>query len=98
MEYQLREYLIEPGCVEQFAREWLDGVRPLREAAGFVIDGAWAVPEDDLFIWMLGWDGPGTFAGADARYYQSASRSSLDPDPARLILATNERSHAVKVV
>lgn len=98
MEYQLRDYLIEPGCVEQFAREWLNGVRPLREAAGFVIDGAWAVPEDDRFIWLLGWAGPGTFAKADAHYYQSPSRSRLDPDPARLIVAAHERNHAVKVV
>ena len=98
MEYQLRDYLIEPGCVEQFAREWLSGVRPLREAAGFVIAGAWAVPEDDRFIWFLGWAGPGTFAEADAHYYQSPSRSLLDPDPARLILATTERSDAVKVM
>lgn len=89
MEYQLRDYLIDPDCVEQFARELLNGVRPLREAAGFMIDGAWAVSEHDQFIWMLGWPGRGTFAEADAYHYQSRSRWSLDPDPARLIVATN---------
>jgi hypothetical protein len=98
MEYQLRDYRIESGRVQQFADEWLEGVKPLRESAGFVIDCAWALPEEDRFIWLLGWGGSGTFAEADAHYYQSPSRSGLDPDPARLIVGTNEHNHVLKVL
>jgi len=96
MEYQLRNYLIEAGYAEQFASEWADGVRPLREAAGFLIENAWILPSESRFIWVLGWPGPGTFAQADAHYYQSPARSHLDPDPARLIITTEELQ-AVKV-
>ena len=90
MEYQFREYTIQTGCVEQFAAEWAAGVKPLREAAGFIIAGAWALPSRDRFVWVLGWPGPGTLADADARYYASPRRSNLDPDPARLITAAEE--------
>lgn len=98
MEYQLRNYLLEPGCGEQFAREWRAGVKPLREAAGFVIDSAWLLPDDDRFVWILGWAGPGTFAEADAHYYQSPGRSRLDPDPARLIVEVAEWGHPVRIL
>ncbi len=79
-----------PGRVEQFAQEWVAGVKPLREAAGFVVVGAWTIPAADRFVWVVGWPGPGPFAEADAHYYQSPSRSSLDPDPARLIISATE--------
>ena len=97
MEFQLRDYVIEAGRVEQFADEWRSAVRPLREAAGFVISSAWVVPETSRFIWLLGWDGAGTFAEADADYYRSPSRVELDPDPARLIVSAKEFSPAWKV-
>ena len=97
MEYQFRDFLIEPGRVDQFAREWANGVKPLREAAGFVIPSAWYLPDEHRFMWVLGWDGPGTLAEADAHYYASPGRSALDPDPARLILATEVHDDAVLV-
>jgi hypothetical protein len=42
--------------------------------------GAWAIPEEDRFIWILSHD---DFEAADVRYYDSSDRRSIDPDPAR---------------
>ena len=98
MEYELRDFLIEPGHVEQFAREWADAVKPLREAAGFVIEAAWCLPDDDRFVWVFGWGGPGTLAEADAHYYQSPGRSRLDPDPARVVEIGRQRRRRDRIV
>jgi hypothetical protein len=83
---QLRDYRIRAGELDRFVDEWRNGVEPLRCAAGFEIAGAWTIPEEDRFVWLLvhpgDWD---AFAQADAEYYASPERAALDPDPARLI-------------
>jgi hypothetical protein len=83
---QLRDYRIRAGELDRFVEEWRTGVALLRRARGFQIPGAWTVPEEHRFIWLLvhpgGWD---AFAEADAAYYASPERAALDPDPARLI-------------
>ena len=63
---------------------WTAFVLPLRRSYGFRID-AWTAA-DDRFIWLVTFDGPGTFEDADRRYYASAERRSLDPDPAQWII------------
>jgi len=73
-------------------------VKPLREAAGFVIGGAWVIAEDDKFLWLLAWPGSGTFAESDALYYASPGRSALGPDPARLIVSTKVQNHVTKLI
>ncbi len=86
MATQLRDYRIRAGELDRFISEWRAGVAPLRRAHGFTIAGAWTVPEEDRFVWLLDragdWD---AFAEADAAYYASPDRAALDPDPARLI-------------
>jgi len=86
MATQLRDYRIRDGELDRFVEEWRTGVAPLRRAGGFEIPGAWTIPEEGRFVWLLahagGWD---AFAEADAAYYASPERASLDPDPARLI-------------
>ena len=86
MATQLRDYRIRAGELDRFVEEWRNGVAPLRRAAGFEIAGAWTIPDEDRFLWLLahpgGWD---AFAEADATYYASPQRAALDPDPARLI-------------
>ena len=83
---QLRDYRIRSGELGRFVEEWSAGIVPLRRAQGFEITGAWTVPEEDRFVWLLvhqgDWD---AFAEADAAYYASPERAALDPDPARLI-------------
>jgi len=41
MQFQLREYTIEAGRLEDFVREWRELVLPLRERLGFPVVGAW---------------------------------------------------------
>ena len=53
---------------------------------GFEIQ-AWTEVEGDRFVWLLRWSGRDSFAEADARYYASAERKALDPDPAQWIVA-----------
>ena len=83
---QLRDYRITRGELERFVDEWLGGIVPLRRTLGFEIPGAWTVPEEDRFLWLLshagGWE---EFEAADAAYYASPERTALSPDPARLI-------------
>jgi hypothetical protein len=94
MATQLRDYRIRAGELDRFVEEWRNGVAPLRRTAGFEIAGAWTIPEEDRFVWLLAhpadWH---RFAKADAAYYASPERAALDPDPARLI----EEQHNVRL-
>ena len=90
-EYQLRIYRIAEGKLDDFVAAWLHGVKPLRERLGFVVEHAFTAPADDEFVWILRHDGPGSFEDADAAYYRSPERQTLDPDPAQYIVATDER-------
>jgi hypothetical protein len=83
---QLRDYRIRTGELDRFVEAWQARLAPLRRASGFTIPGAWTVPEEDRFIWLL--EHPGdweAFAEADAAYYASPERRAIDPDPAALI-------------
>jgi hypothetical protein len=80
MQFQLRDYQIKPGQMNEWITEWSRHVRPLREAAGFGLVGAWVARGENRFIWILGRE---DFEAADRRYYLSDQRRSIDPDPAR---------------
>jgi len=82
---QLRIYTIAEGALDEFVQRWRRGVRPLRERHGFIVDGAWVMPELNRFVWLLSYGGPGSFQDADAAYYASPEREALRPDPAELI-------------
>jgi ribosomal protein L11 methylase PrmA len=78
--YQLRDYIVKHGEMQDWLDEWRDVIVPLREKAGFDIVGAWIVPDEDRFIWIIGRE---DFEAADEAYYASPERAALDPDPAR---------------
>jgi NIPSNAP len=81
MEAQLRIYTVKPGRLDAFVEEWKANVAALRERLGFRILGPWVDRETSTFVWLLEYDGD--LAAADARYYASEERRSLEPDPAR---------------
>jgi NIPSNAP len=83
VEYQLRSYLVKPGEMDEWVTEWKERVYPVRQSQCFVVVGAWVVEADNRFLWILGYDGPGTFTDADAAYYASPERAQLTPDPVR---------------
>ncbi len=88
---QLRIYRIEAGRLDDFVSAWNRGVEPLRRRFGFTSQ-AWTVPQEHLFVWLVTYDGDGTFDDADARYYASPERAALDPDPAAWIEANETRA------
>jgi hypothetical protein len=90
MEWQLRDYRIDPANFDRFVSAWRAGVLPTRRRFGFRVL-AWSMPEESRFVWLLGYAGPGSFADADAAYYASAERRAVDPDPGQWVL---ERRHA----
>ena len=83
---QLRDYAIKPGELDRFVELWRTKVRPAREKQGFVVEGAWKVPSEEHFVWIVSYDRPDGWEAANKRYYDSPERKSMDPDPATLIL------------
>ncbi len=83
---QLRLFTIRPGEMDDWISEWKAKVRPLREKAGFRVISAWTIQETNQFVWFLTYDGAEPFEVADKKYYQSAERQGLDPDPARHVI------------
>jgi NIPSNAP len=88
VEYQLRDYVVKPGEMEEWVEEWRNKVLPLRKKFGFKIAGAWRI-EEDRFIWILGYEGKEGFEKADELYYASPERKELSPDPARHLRKTD---------
>jgi hypothetical protein len=86
LRFQLREYTIEEGRLDEFVREWRELVLPLRLAQGFNVVGPWVERESSRFVWIAGYDGD--FEAANEAYYESDERRALEPDPARLVLET----------
>jgi hypothetical protein len=83
---QLRDYRIAAGELHRFIEEWRAGIVPLRREMGFFIDGAWIVDDESRFVWLLSHPGDWrAFEEADRAYYASPERTSLEPNPARLI-------------
>ena len=54
---------------------------------GFRVLGPWVIDETNQFVWILEHDGD--WETAEARYYDSPERKSMDPEPVRH-LAKNE--------
>jgi hypothetical protein len=89
MEYQLRSYDVKDGQMDTFLGIF-PAVVEARRAVGFDVVGAWMIPEDNQFIWIVGAeDGIET---ASARYYASEQRRAIEPEPAKLLETINTRT------
>ena len=86
MRFQLREYTIEEGRLDDFVREWRELVLPLRLSQAFNVLGPWVERGSSRFVWIVGYDGD--FEAANEAYYESDERRAVEPDPARLVLET----------
>lgn len=91
MIWQIREYSVKPGEMDQWLDEWRAQIVPLRERYGFRVLGSWTVDGTDQFVWIISYDGPRSWDEANADYYGSAERKALDPDPARHLAHTQTR-------
>ena len=86
MATELRNYRIVQGELDRWVDEWRSHIAPLRRELGFTIERAWKVDEDSRFVWLLSHPGDWeAFQAADRAYYDSPQRTSLEPNPARLI-------------
>lgn len=77
MRDQLRMYQLHPGTFDEFFAYWKDNIVPAREAKGFTILSAWREVDSNEFIWVVRWNGDGSFEEADEAYYASPIRSKL---------------------
>lgn len=91
MTFQLREYTVKLGEMDEWIEEWRAHIAPLRTRAGFKVLGAWIVDGTEQFVWIIGYDGPKSWKEAEADYYGSAERKALQPDPARHLAETSAR-------
>jgi NIPSNAP protein len=91
VKFQVREYTVKPGAMQDWVGEWRSRIVPLRERYGFEVLGSWAVDGTDQFIWIISYDGPKSWEQANDDYYSSPERKALDPDPARHLAKTDAR-------
>ena len=91
MTFQLREYTVKAGEMDEWIAEWRSKIVPLRMKHGFEVLGAWTVDGTDQFVWIIKYEGPKTWKEAEADYYASPERKALDPDPARHLAQTATR-------
>jgi hypothetical protein len=84
VKFELREYTIEAGRLDDFVSEWHEQVLPLRLALGFNALGPWVDREASRFVWIVGHDGD--LDAADQAYHDSAERRAMSPDPVRLVV------------
>jgi hypothetical protein len=85
MTAQLRIYRIKPGTMDAFVALWRDHLVPARAAHGFRVQSAWITQDGAEFAWVVVHEGPGTFAEADARYYDSPERAAAPQSPTDFI-------------
>ena len=79
MKFQLRDYTIEEGRLDDFVREWREHVLPLRVAMGFNVLGPWVEREASRFVWIVAYDGD--LEAANEAYYDSRRATGNEPGP-----------------
>jgi len=82
-EYQLRIYQVTAGRMDEFL-EIFPQVVEARRAVGFDVVGAWMVPEENRFVWIISTDAPGGVEELSKAYYASEQRRAIEPEPAKL--------------
>jgi|tagenome__1003787_1003787.scaffolds.fasta_scaffold20874106_3 hypothetical protein len=87
---QLRRYRIVGGELPAFVDWWRERVVPAREAHGFRVEFAFAVPENDEFVWAVSVEGDlDAFRAIDERYSSSEERrAAFAGVPQRIETAT----------
>ena len=87
---QLRRYRIVVGELPAFLDWWRERIVPAREAHGFRVEFAYAVPENDEFVWAVSVEGDReAFRAVDERYASSEERrKAFEGVPQRIDTAT----------
>jgi hypothetical protein len=94
---EMRTYSVAPGRLDDWIALFHTKVRPFREKNGFNITGAWAVPAESEFVWVVSFDGTeAEFREADAAYYELPDHEPLHNEA--LSYLTGSRSFIVEPV
>jgi hypothetical protein len=94
---ELRTYSVAQGRLDAWVDLFHRRVRPFREDNGFVITGAWTVPAESEFVWVVSFDGTeAEFHEADAAYYELAGHQPIHEEA--LTCLTGSRSVVVEPV
>jgi hypothetical protein len=88
---QLRMYTIKEGKLDEFIKAWSEGIYPLRLQHGFKVDGAWVIREENKFVWIVSYDGPGDWDAKVKAYHESPGRKAISPDPVEFIAIIEEK-------
>lgn len=88
---QIRTYTVREGLLDEWAERWRSEIVPLRRELGFEIGGAWLDRERNEFVWLISYEGPESFAEANARYWASPQRARMQLDPDDYLLETEEQ-------
>ena len=91
MTAQLRIYDIKPGTLEEFAAKVDEELLPIRLDHGFRRAGPWLVEEAYQYVWIVHYDGEGTFEEATERYYADPRRDEMSFDPMDYITRVDAR-------
>ncbi|NIA25070.1 MAG: hypothetical protein GWP04_05825 [Gammaproteobacteria bacterium] len=83
-EYQLRMYDVAEGKMEEFLAIF-PAVVEARRSVGFDVVGAWTIPEENKFVWIVSTEAPGGIDALSDAYYASPLRAAIDPEPASLL-------------
>jgi hypothetical protein len=83
--FELRDYEVLPGRVDDWLSGWRAGVVPLRQQCGFEFVGAWLDRPGNRFVWILTHGGPEPFDAAEERYHSLAQRGALRPEPSSFV-------------
>lgn len=84
-------YTLNPGTFDEFFAYWQANIVPAREACGFSILAAWRQPEENRFVWVVRFNGEGSFEDADAAYYDSPMRSALPKTSGKFVASSDVR-------
>jgi 2'-5' RNA ligase len=82
MQYQLRIYDVAPGKMDEFLAIFPQVVAA-RRAVGFEVVGAWTVPDENRFVWIIG--AAESIDELAERYYRSPQRAAIEPEPASFL-------------
>lgn len=91
MTAQLRIYDLKPGALEEFAAKVDAELLPIRLDHGFRREGPWMVEGADQYVWIVHYDGDGTFEEAEERYYADPRRGEMSFDPMDYITKVDAR-------
>ena len=91
MKSQLRIYDIKPGMMDEFAAKVDEELIPIRLDYGFTRSGPWIVEETYQYVWIVHYDGKGTFEEVDERYYADPRRGEMSFNPMDYITRVDAR-------